>query len=40
MADMMKSEMQVEIAMDDETLKEDIMAKVSHLFRDEDELPN
>ena len=40
MADMMKSEMQVEIPLEDKDLKENVMSKIAHLFRDEDELPN
>ena len=40
MADMMKSEMQVEISLDNDDIKERVMSKIAHLFRDEDELPN
>ena len=40
MADMMKEETKMDMLMDDEQLKEEIMAKAQALFRDKDDLPN
>ena len=40
MAEMMKEETKMDIIMDDEELREEVMAKIAHIFRNEDDLPN
>ena len=41
MAEMMKGEITLEASLEEEEdLRENIMAKINHMFRDEDDLPN